>query len=154
LGRPAKKKSYWEAKKRRAGELQAELEFQRKTPIDQRALMWIENSAKNVNPLQLVATAGIAYLIHNYILNSVELKQKIHAGDMAAWGAVLQKGAIEAVLSAGSLKLVDVVGKQDWAIWLVSVGIAYVIVTQGGAMMGLLEKGIAAIVPMFFGAAV
>jgi len=152
LGRPAKKKCYWEAKKTRAGELQAELEFQKKVPIEQRALMIFEQSFKNVNPLQLVATGGIAYLIHSYILNSQELKAKIKVGDTAAWMSILSKGAIENVLTGASLKLVDVVGKQDWAIWLVSIGIAYVIVTQGGAMIGLLEKGIGTIVPMFFGA--
>jgi hypothetical protein len=114
--------------------------------------MIFEQSFKNVNPLQLVATGGIAYLIHSYILNSQELKAKIKVGDTAAWMSILSKGAIENVLTGASLKLVDVVGKQDWAIWLVSIGIAYVIVTQGGAMIGLLEKGIGTIVPMFFGA--
>jgi hypothetical protein len=68
MGRPAKRKKYWEGKKEEAGRLQARMEYEKKKPMQQRVLEWLQNNAK-IDPLEIAAVTGMTVLIHETILH-------------------------------------------------------------------------------------
>lgn len=157
MPRIPKRKTYWIGKKAEQGRLQAQREADRKKPIQEKIIELFQKL--HVNPLELAAAGGLAVLIHQYITNSKELRERLQ-GDIAnpdtehAWIMLLFKGAIESVTTAGGEVISKLVYNNDALIWLVSFGIAYFMIRQGGAVLGLLGQGIGGVVKMFFGGTV
>jgi len=158
LGRPAKKRCRAEAKATRLGQLQAEYEFKKAHSITKKPYDFIEEQGKKlldkIEPLDAAAMAGMTYIVHGIIAGSPALMEKVkvlqHPEFMLLGGLgvvltqylPLPEGAIKKAAEA----------TPDWFVWLESFTIAYVIIKHGGQLVGLLDKGLNAVVPLLLGA--
>ena len=153
MGRPAKKKKYAEAKATRKGELQAERDFKRKQKPEETLQEYLESVMKRLDPFDAVAMVGMTYVVHGIIKGSPELMEKVKVlqhpeflllggfGVIAAQYLPLPEGALKKAVEA----------TPDWFVWLESFAIAYIVIRHGGQLVGLLDKGLSAVVPLLLG---
>jgi hypothetical protein len=98
MGRPAKKKCYWEAKKARAGELQAEAEAHKKKSLEESAKEHIGKLIDNlhIDPLRSLVIGAGAVLVYECLINDKEILKGVNV-----LGASVEiAGAIGTILSA------------------------------------------------------
>jgi hypothetical protein len=153
LPRPAKKRAYWEAKCAEKGRLQARLEMHKKKPLDESAKEHIGKILDNLHIgeiSELIAIIGAANIIFDLIM-SVEAwrtkAQKSPIGYAIIGSAYQQSGLFETVPK----ELIDKLTKDQISVFLTSWTIAYIIIKHGGQLIGLLEKGLTTVIPMFLG---
>lgn len=152
MARPAKKRAYWEAKKKRAGELQAEVEAQRRKPLDVSAKEHIGKILDNlkIDPIETLAILGMTITVYNIITGTERLMN---------WVTNLPNPMPSQFPQAASAAASQVLGTQtnkfiipnDWNVWLISLSLAYIIVRHAGQLIGLLEKGLSTVIPFLLG---
>lgn len=71
-------KWYWEAKRAKAGELQAELEYAKRTPLSLQLRMKIMELLDRVDPIEAAAVACTTVVIHDVILTTSEFLEKVN----------------------------------------------------------------------------
>ena len=98
--------------------------------------------------LDVAAVAAGTLVIHGIIINSPELKQKalnlIPIGLLGAAGIPFTMG-LEQLQAWGVFGKAEPL-KDDWPYWIAAFFIAFVVVRNGGQLLGLLDKGIGEIV--------
>jgi hypothetical protein len=167
LGRPAKKRKYAEAKAERKGQLQAELEYKRKSEIKNlEDLPIIKNPIgtitgmveKEIDHIGWIEAGAIGIgtvIIHGLVASDKNLTTHIIQTFSSAtlglgpWGIAswLTQEAIMKVIPSESKKI------PDWELWAASFFCAYIICKYAGQLVGLLEKGLGNVVPMLLGVA-
>lgn len=157
MGRPAKKKRYAEAKATRKGELQAEYEFKKQHSIIKKPLDFLEENLKGaiakVEPFDALAMVGMTYIVHGIIKGSPELMEKVKVLQYPEFLLLGGFGVVAAQflpLPEGALKKA-VEQTPDWFVWLESFAIAFIIVRHGGQLLGLMDRGLNAVVPLLLG---
>jgi hypothetical protein len=174
MGRPAKKKVYVEEKARTKARLQAELEMHRKKPLEESTKEHIGKIIDNTKVLEIaemVAVAGMTFVVHDVILGTEELLQKVGENYNTFSKAYTtltgnpSAGQILAGFSIPTETLLALVGvnltkdKTTAApdmnlqvfMWLISFSLAYVIVKHAGQLLGLLDKGMGDILGLLLG---
>ena len=156
MGRPRKKSMYVEAKARRKGELQAELEFHRRKPLEQSMKEHIGKLIDNfrLDPLEIAAVGGMTFVIHEFIMKTPELTRKILTGtEFPFWDVGLIWFNAFGIINPPEVKTgaQKVLNENAFLIWIVSLALAYIIVHNAGQLIGLLEGGITKIVPFLLG---
>jgi hypothetical protein len=147
MGRPAKKKAYWESKKAEQGRLQAQIEYARKVPLIQRLQPVLEDSLRRIDPLELAAVTGLTITIRQLILvNEDWLKA-------ATFQDKFSVGAIEAIFRILGHKVMDIskFSNSEIGIWVCSFVIAFIVVRHAGSLMGLISGGLNMVIPFFLG---
>jgi hypothetical protein len=175
MGRPAKKRSYWEAKKRRAGELQAEREALRqniKKDLPNYILTKLDRLTDRIDPLEFAAVLGMTYVVKQVIDTSEEMIVRARA--KGAWIKKQQASGVYTLWSilAGPIITYLMVPEEtddpetkalkaefqspsaEALEWFTAFALSYIIVHNAGQLIGLLEGGIAKIVPMLLGVTV
>src|SRR5271157_403134 len=81
MGRPARKKTYVESKAAEKGRLQAQVEMQRKKPLDVSIKEHIGKMLDNMHldPLKLLAIAGMSFLVYETIQNIPAAIEKVES---------------------------------------------------------------------------
>lgn len=154
LGRPAKKRCYAEAKATRKGQLQAELEFHKKKPLEESAKEHIGKMIDRVEPFEVMAIIGTTIIVRGIISSTPALMEKVKIlqhPEFLLMGGIGVLAAQYLPLPEGKLKEI-VEETPDWFIWLESFAIAYIVVKHGGQLIGLLDKGLSSVVPLLLGA--
>jgi hypothetical protein len=147
LGRPAKKRKYAEGKAERKGQLQAEREYEKSIPLEMEFKRFLKDALAKIEPLEAVAITGMTIIIKGTIDTSEELLEKIKTPLLAASliSPILVPFLPLALYQQVPEKLKEV---PDWAEWLLSFAMAYVLVKHGGQMFGLLDKGLKQVVSL------
>lgn len=166
MGRPAKKRTYVEAKAKRKGELQAEYEFKKAHSTLKKPLEFLEEQGKTliskIDPFEAAAVLGTTYLVHEMIRGSDDLLKKIGKHPVSIqlsdiWLKAFQAvGAFTETVPLSQRKSEDVayqsvlegLGITDMHVWLVSFALSYIIVRHAGSLIGLLDKGLMTVVSL------
>jgi len=175
VGRPAKKKVYVEEKARTKARIQAELEMHRKKPLDESTKEHIGKIIDNTKILEIaegVAVFGMTFVIHDVILSTEALLQKVGANYNAfakAYTTLTGNPQASGILASFSiptetlLALLGVTltqkGQTPTApdmnlqvfMWLISFSLAYIIVKHAGQLIGLLDKGMGDVLGLLMG---
>lgn len=159
MGRPAKKRTYAEAKARRRGELQAEREMRRSEPIEDTLKEKGLKLLDRIDPFETAAILGTTFIVHGIIVASTDLLEKVESYQHQMpelykafpefekrWR--FEHGQKESLVTTATN---IVTGVPDYMVWLVSFSLAYVIIHHAGSLIGLLDKGIANVVPLLLG---
>jgi hypothetical protein len=177
LGRPARKKSYAEAKAAERGRIQARVEAERKKPLDVSLREHIGKVIDNTNItdiVEVIAAVGLTPVIYNVILSEQKLFDQVKliigmpialaSGNIPAYvtdviglvfGALSWLGVPykEKPIKPGETPAVTpkVPAEVNYMTWLVSFSIAYIIIKNAGQLIGLLDKGLEKVVPLLLG---
>jgi len=135
----AEKKAYGET----LGKLKAEEHF-----IKTQKGFWREiretfkTMMKNVNPVDMIAVAGMTLMVKKAIDSSEDLRGKVKSLiEKGEWW----RGFVGVIGFAIPMKPIEEKKYEglfpDWMDWIIAFTIAYIIVKHGGALFGMFEKG-------------
>ena len=110
----------------------------------------IGKAIDRIDPLEAVAVLGMTIIVKQTLDTTATLKEKAQA--------MFQMHPTELGKLFG-VPEIDLLGKPskqllalpDWSIWIVSFALAYCIIKFGGQLLGLLDKGLPAVVGMLLG---
>ena len=105
---------------------------------------WIDN----IDPLELAAIGTGTIIIHGLILNTPALKQQAisYAPSAILLGAIgVTVQFLEELWRPKQVKLPDPL-TDDWKYWVAAFFVAYMLVKNGGQIVGLLDKSMTSIV--------
>ena len=150
MGRPAKKKAYWEGKMAEKGKLQAQKEAQAKQDLKTRFLSFLEVQASKIDGVELFAISGLTIVVHDAILMTDDLFGK--AMDMISnipieFGNIFESAFGKPMLLVETPRAV----KDSIWLWVISFGIAYFLMRNGGQIIGLLGNGMTNILGLMMG---
>lgn len=157
MTRPAKKKIMAEAYFRKSAELKATIDRAKKEPI----ALWLKDRvaamSDNIEPIQGLAVIGMTFVIHGIVLRTEDVMKTItdpaSRGGLGIGGTAGPTGMTQEQINklfGTTFTLPPPQTAQDtWEIWAISLAIAYIVVTQAGALVGLLGSGLQQIVPLF-----
>lgn len=151
-----RKKEKQLAEARRRGELDAELKFHKNKPLIESAREHIGKLIDRIqiDPLEIVAVAGMTIAIHQFIESTPSVMKYALSGTNFPFidiGLIIvnQLGLNSPQAEADALK--KAISNNEWLVWLMSVALAYILVHNAGALIGLLNGGIEKIVPFLLG---
>lgn len=126
-------------------------QLQREKPVDIVLREKLEAMLDKVDPLELMSAAVLTIPIHNFIMMTPAIADKL--GDPASFPFFFDLSAylFKQLHPEALPKAKELLESVDWFIWIVSFGIAVIIVRNAGNLMGLLEGGVSKIVPMVMG---
>lgn len=145
MGRPAKKKAYWESKKAEAGKLQADLEHQKKLIKKMGIFEFIESkivgALDRLDPMETVAIAATTYIVHGVVMDIKGIPERIDellkkAPQTMAGTPILGKtlSTFGFVQGAGA----SVEDTKEIYYWALSFVIGFILVRHGGQIIGLM----------------
>lgn len=166
MGRPAKKRTYVEAKARRRGELQAEAEYRKKETVKKLEDLpiiknpvgtitgMVESEIERIGWIEAGAIGIGTVIIHGLVTSDKDLSKHIlqifssATLGLGAWGAAswLTQEVIMRVIPTEEPAEIP-----DWQLWAASFFCAFIICKYAGQLVGLLEKGLGNVVPMLLG---
>lgn len=147
MGRPAKKRCYAEAKATRKGQLQAEREMEKNISVEVEAKRFFKDALKKIEPLEAIAIAGMTIIIKGTIDSSEELLEKIKTPLLAV--SLISPILVPFLPLALYAQVPEKIRETpEWAEWLLSFAMAYILVRHGGQMFGLLDKGLKQVVSL------
>jgi hypothetical protein len=154
LGRPARKKVYVEEKARTKAHLQAEVEMQRKKPLDVSLKEHIGKWIDNIDPLELTAVLGGTVLVNQAIWATEDLLIKAKKTRLSP--TILEKafGFTKELPRYPLLaEIVPDMNQADWGtealIWLLSFTIAYVMIHNAHQLINVMDQGLIAVIGLF-----
>jgi hypothetical protein len=163
--------------KREEGIIQARWRMLCKKPLKVYVREAIENFSKNPNQTaELLAIGALTILITGLIFSNkdwlehtiatvkVATETTIGLENIFGIGPGPRRGAgehdIGMPVGTGNLgaetyaavhTTLEGIKKPDWQVWMASYAVAYLLVKQGGQLLGLLEGGLTKVVPMLLG---
>jgi hypothetical protein len=165
LGRPAKKKTYWESKKKRLGELQAEREMHRKKPLEESFKEHIGKMIDRVDPIELVAVAGMTVIVHQTVIGAEDLLKKVSTITNLPFS--LSTGTFQALTSGSTqgffiteiktfgdiltnLGIIKTTAENstpnEILTWMVCFAIAYVMIHNAHQLLNIMDQGLGAVI--------
>lgn len=157
MGRPAKKRKYAEAKATRKGELQAEYDFKKAHSITKKPMDFleehIEKQIDKTDWIEFSAVVGMTFLVHQIVIkNFMEFVNEITTVTelpQRLFKVTPEIGNIFGISKADVMSGLPI--PKGVMEWIVSFAMAYIIIKHGGQLVGLLDKGLVAVVPMLLG---
>lgn len=161
MGRAAVVKNYKEGKARKRGELQAQIEYDRKKPLDFKSI--ITDALKKIDALELLAVSGLTVAVHGLIITTADWLQKAQS-----FGISFTRGLdlsdffyngfiwVREQITGEHINTPEEPKEDFWQemmVWITSFVIAFIVVRQAGQLMGLVEKGLMTVIPFFLGLA-
>ena len=163
MGRIPKKTAYWVAKMQEKARLQAQVEMQRKKPLDvsiKEHIGKILDNTKLSDIAEVAAAIGLTPIVKNLIETTASLASK--AKSLFQAEAAFQMLPFT-YFGIDPFSLFGVPGQEkpkktditlELFTWLMAFSIAYILVRHAGQLIGLLEKGLTSIVPLLMGVAI
>jgi hypothetical protein len=151
LGRPAKKRTYVEAKAAEKGKLQAQLEMHRKKPLEESFKEHVGKIIDRIDPFEAVAILGVTVIVHDVIKETPNLLDRVSKGPAPEdfWGQFVKQmgyaagGIITPAIQVGAGQAKETVTtllhtENEAMLWLESYALAYILVHHAGQIFGLL----------------
>jgi len=110
-----------------------------------------------IDALEIAATIGLTFVIRGTILRDPGLLNLAASFfESEVYTTVFEHAgiAIQRYLGIPTVEVIEKRGFkfEDWHLWLISFALAYFLIKHGGALIGLLDKGLHSVVGMFLGA--